>query len=61
MEFIPLTEAQIKEIARYGNVCCSGFLRFGLKMSICSAALFETCNESTRAQLLDYEGINTKV
>lgn len=61
MEFIPLTEAQIKEIARYGNVCCSGFLRFGLKMSMCSAALFETCNESTRAQLLDYEGINTKV
>lgn len=61
MEFIPLTEIQIKEIVRYGNVCCSGFLRFGLRMTMCSTSMFETCNESVRAKLFDYEGINTKV
>ena len=61
MELIPLTEIQIKEIARYGNVCCLGFLRFGLRMTMCSTSMFETCNESARAKLLDYEGINTKV
>ena len=58
MELIPLTDIQIKKIALYGNTCYGGVLRFGLSMERRSAALFESCDESARARLLDYQGVN---
>jgi hypothetical protein len=58
MELIPLTEIQIKKIALYGNTCYGGILRFGFSMERRSAALFESCDESVRARLLDYQGVN---
>ena len=54
---VPLTEAQIHAIAKYGNACYGGSLRFGIRMVRMSAALFETCDEGMRARLLDYEGV----
>lgn len=56
-ELIPLTDAQVREIVRYGEACYNGRLRLGMKEVNCPVSLLETCDEAKRAVLFDYKGV----
>ena len=57
MDLIPLTEAQIKQLVQYGNMCYGGVLAFGLSYTRYAVGILESCDESVRARILDYQSI----
>jgi tryptophanase len=57
MDLSPLTEAQIKQLVQYGNMCYGGVLAFGLSYTRYAVGILESCDESVRARILDYQSI----